>query len=507
MTGPPQPVPDGLLGVDVGGSGIRAGVIGPAGVLRSWISRPDPGGAELFDPELTWRAVASSISELTAAGARVRAVGLTAHLATVLTGPDGRPSAPGMLWRDNRAWREAQELDTLLGPELESVTGRVASSESTAARIRMLGNTRPEVLGRTRWLLSLKDYLILKLTGIPCTDPATASYTQLFDVRQRRWSARIVRECGVPIEILPTVRPGVALAGGVTPAAAQLTGLEPGTPVAVGGPDGSSGALGAGAVRPGLTVDIAGTTDVLLHVTDMPRVRVSGGAVLNAYLLDDLWTVGGPTGLTGGGLDWLAATLGHQSADAAYRALGPTLDAADPGELMIRTTLTGRRLPGWDARIRGRIDGISGEHGPAHLIRAAEEGGAFEVRLGIDALRATGAEVSHVILAGGPALSPRAAQLRANVWGVEISMAAEAHASLRGAALAAGVAAGQFADAREAAAAIVPPTQRYGPDPAGAAATERRYRRWREVMELLGNGRAAGRTRREERQRQVRSLL
>ena len=487
MTGP-----DGWLGVDVGGSGIRAGMAGPSGALGVLVSRPDPGGTAAFNPGVTWRAVASAIRELTASGARVRAVGLTAHLATVLTGPGGRPSAQGMLWRDNRAWREAQELGALLGPEFEAVTGRPASPESAAARIRMLAKIRPDVLGRTRWLLSLKDYLTLQLTGRPCTDPATASYTQLFDVRQRRWSARIAGQCGVPMEVLPPVRPGVALAGGVTPAAARLTGLEPGTPVAVGGPDGSTGALGVGAVRAGTTVDIAGTTDVLLHVTDVPAVRVSGGAVLNAYLLDGLWTVGGPTGLTGGGLDWLAATLGHESADAAYRALGPTLDAADPGELMIRTTLTGRRLPGWDARIRGRIDGISGEHGPAHLIRAAEEGGAFEVRLGIDALRSTGAEVSHVILAGGQAVSPRAAQLRANVWGVEVGTAAERHASLRGAALAAAVAAGRYADAREAAAAMVAPTQRYGPDPAGAAVTERRYRRWRELMDLLGNGRVSG---------------
>jgi xylulokinase len=512
MTGtrPPEgtePVPDGLLGVDVGGGGIRAGMIGPSGVLRSVISRPEPGGGEQFDPEATWRAVASAIRDLTASGAQVRAVGLTAHLATVLTGPDGRPSAPAMLWRDNRAWREAQEL-ALLGPELESVTGRPASPESAAARIRMLGKTRPGVLRRTRWLLSLKDYLTLQLTGIPCTDPATASYTQLFDVRRRRWSAPIAGECGAPMEILPAVRPGVALAGRVTAAAAALTGLEPGTPVAVAGPDGSTGALGVGAARAGLTVDIAGTTDVLLHVTGRPA-QVSGGAVLNAYLLDDLWTVGGPTGLTGGGLDWLAATLGHESADAAYRALEPALDAADPGELMIRTTLTGRRLPGWDARVRGRIDGISGDHGPAHLIRAAEEGSAFEVRLGIDALRATGAEVSRVILAGGAAISPRSAQLRANVWDVEIDVAAERHASLRGAALAAAVAAGLFPDARAAAMAIAPPTQRYRPDPAGAAATERRYRRWREVMELLDNGRGSSgpRLRKKGSRGQVRALV
>jgi xylulokinase len=179
---------------------------------------------------------------------------------------------------------------------------------------------------------------------------------------------------------------------------------------------------------------------------------------------------------------WLAVTLGHESAAAAYLALAPSLDAADPGDLMIRTTLSGRRLPEWNARLRGRIDGISGEHGPAHLMRAAEEGGAFEVRLGIDALRSSGAVVNSVILAGGTALSPRAAQLRANVWGVRVATAADQHASLRGAALVAAVAAGNFADAQQAAIHMTPQMRWYEPDPAGTAVTEQRYRRWRAVM-------------------------
>jgi len=472
----------GLLGVDVGGSGIRVGFFDPPTFLRHLVSQPDLGLGEQFDPDLTWLAVASAIRELTADGLRVRAVGLTAHLATVLTDADGCPAAQAMLWRDNRAWREAEELGAALGPELEYVTGRPPAAESAAARLRMLAKTCPRALGRTRCLLSLKDYLILRLTGQAGTDPATASYTQLFDVRQRRWSPEIARESGVPMGILPSVHPGTALAGRVTSAAAHLTGLAPGTPVAVGGPDGSTGTLGVGAVRAGLTIDIAGTTDVLLHVTDRPADRVSQGTVLNAHVLADLWTTGGPTGLTGGGLDWLAVTLGHESAAAAYLALASCLDAADPGDLMIRTTLTGRRLPGWDAQLRGRIDGISGEHGPAHLMRAAEEGGAFEVRLGIDALRSSGAVVSSVILAGGTALSPRAAQLRANVWGVRVATAAERYASLRGAALLAAVAAGSFTDAQHAAMHMTPRMLWYEPDPAGAAATEQRYRRWRAAM-------------------------
>jgi xylulokinase len=483
MTGSPRPeATGGLLGVDVGGTGIRVGFFDPPSSLCRLVSKPDPGQGEQFDPDLTWLEVAAAIREVTADGRPVQAVGLTAHLATVLTDADGWPVGRAMLWRDNRAWREAEELGTALGPELELVTGRPPAAESAAARMRMLAKTRPHLFGRTRCLLSLKDYLILKLTGQLVTDPATASYTQLFDVRQRRWSADIARECGVPMEILPGVLPGTARAGRVTPAAAHLTGLAPGTPVAVGGPDGSTGTLGAGAVRAGTTIDIAGTTDVLLHVTDRPADQISAGTVLNAHVLADLWAMGGPTGLTGGGLDWLAATLGHESAAAAYQALASSLDTADPGDLMIRTTLTGRRLPGWDARLRGRIDGISGEHGPAHLMRAAEEGGAFEVRLGMDALRSSGAVVSSVILAGGTALSPRAAQLRANVWGVRVATSADRHASLRGAALTAAVAAGTFADAQQAAIRMTPLMRWYEPDPAGAVATEQRYRRWRAVM-------------------------
>jgi xylulokinase len=483
----PSTAPSGpgvLVGVDVGSSGIRVGLFDLPDSLRQVRARPDPGAGVQFDPELTWLAVASAIREVVPRAQRVRAVGLTAHLATVLVGLDGRPAARAMLWPDTRAWRDARELRAELGQQLESVSGRQPSAEASAARVRMLARTQPGVLRRTRWLLGLKDYLVMQITGQPCTDPSSASYTQLFDVRRRSWSPWIARECGVPLEILPSVRPGTGLAGWVTPAAAALTGLEPGTPVAVGGPDGSTGALGVGAVRPGFTVDIAGTTDVLLHITDRPTDQVSHGAVLNAYLLDGLWARGGPTGLTGGGLDWLAATLGHDSADAAYQSLEHRLDAADPGDLMIRMTLTGRRLPSWNTQLRGRIDGISGEHGPAHLLRAAEEGSAFEVRLGLDALRAAGTEVSSVILAGAPAVSPRSARLRANVWGIPVSTVAERHASLRGAILAAAVASGCFADAQDAAAAMAQPMRQYQPDPAGVAAAEQRYRRWRSVMAL-----------------------
>lgn len=105
------------------------------------------------------------MGELTARHITVAAVGVTAHLATVLVRPDGAPAAEAILWKDNRAWREALDLSSELGSTLEKVTGRPPSAESTAARIRWLSQADPNLLSRTRWLLTLKDFLVMRLTG------------------------------------------------------------------------------------------------------------------------------------------------------------------------------------------------------------------------------------------------------------------------------------------------------------------------------------------------------
>jgi ribulose kinase len=76
------------------------------------------------------------------------------------------------------------------------------------------------------------------------------------------------------------------------------------------------------------------------------------------------------------------------------------------------------------------------------------------------------------MISGG---SARAAQLRANAWRNRVGRDPGEFASLRGAALAASVAGGYFADAHQAATALVAPPEWYQPEPAGAAAEEERY--------------------------------
>ncbi len=251
-------------------------------------------------------------------------------------------------------------------------------------------------------------------------------------------------------------------------------------PVAVGGPDGSVAVIGSGAIRIGQTVDVAGTTDVILQVVDRLVIDPTGRSVVNAFLLADRWTIGGPTGLTGGAVAWLSGALGHDSVSATYAALGSAIDTIAPGAdgVAFRTGLTGERYPTWAADRAGRIDGLRPEHGPATVLRAAEEGAAFAVREAIEALEGIGGPIDEVVVVGGISRRPSALQLRADAWQRRVVAPAAPEATTMGVAILSSVVAGAHADAASAAAAMTRPGTTYDPDRAATPAWEAAFARW-----------------------------
>src|SRR5205823_5916129 len=86
-----------------------------------------------------------------------------------------------------------------------------------------------------RWTLFCKDWLRLRLTGEVATDASEAS-AYCTDVRTQAWSPEALELFGLAdlAPLLPPVLPSAALAGEVTPAAAEETGLRPGTPARCG---------------------------------------------------------------------------------------------------------------------------------------------------------------------------------------------------------------------------------------------------------------------------------
>jgi xylulokinase len=321
-----------------------------------------------------------------------------------------------------------------------------------------------------------------KLTGAVVTDETHASYTGLFDVEKRSWSAALMRRAECDPAMFAPVGLASGKAGGLVKTVATELGLTPDIPVAIGAPDGTAGTVGAGAIRPGITVDVAGTTDVLLHCLSRPVKDPQRRLVLNAHAAAGTWAAGGPTGFTGGAVSWTLNLLGFRGQAESQRALSESLSAIPPGcdGLVFCTSLTGSRFPHWNASERGALTGVEPRHGPMHVLRAAQEGAAFAVADAVDTIRRCGAEVSEVVAVGGLAADRAAIQLRADVLGVRVVRLATEEASSVGSAMFSGVCANLYPDLDAAAKVFV--RVRDAVDPGPAAAELRRARaRWREA--------------------------
>lgn len=85
---------------------------------------------------------------------------------------NGAPTFPVMIWQDNRAEREADELSNRFGDSNALVgTSLPWTASGTAAKAMWVARHQPNVVAKTRWLLQPKDFLGFHLTGGAISDP------------------------------------------------------------------------------------------------------------------------------------------------------------------------------------------------------------------------------------------------------------------------------------------------------------------------------------------------
>ncbi len=138
-------------------------------------------------------------------------------------------------------------------------------------------------------ILMISDWIIFKLSGKTFTEPANASSTLLFNVKNRNWSEEIIEEVGLNRDILPECVDGGTVIGNVTPEVSGYTDLNKSTPVLVGLADTQAGLIGIGAIEDGKSSIIAGTFWLCNqlrneHLIDkMEKIRTQN------HCLKDIW--------------------------------------------------------------------------------------------------------------------------------------------------------------------------------------------------------------------------
>lgn len=174
----------------------------------------------------------------------------------LLVGVDLQPVTNLITWRDRRVLSPGQAgcLDDArcrVGDAREKRTGCGLHAGYGGATLHYL--VRNGGLPGGVVALTIADYVAACLTGVMATDPTQAASWGLFDLAAGQWDWDGVQRLGVPVAVLPPIRPSVSALGDLQSEIARSLGLPPKVTVYV--PVGDNQASVAGAA--GLARDTA----------------------------------------------------------------------------------------------------------------------------------------------------------------------------------------------------------------------------------------------------------
>ncbi len=458
-----------LLGIDLGTGSVKTIVFEAdsgrtlASASREYpLLQPKPGYAEQ-NPDDWWLAAAVTVREAVQhAGidpAAVRGIGVDGHMHSgAFLGDDLRPVRPAITWADTRSKPQVDELRNRLNPgDMARHAPGLPAAGFFGPNLLWLAQHEPDTLRRTHVLLLPKDYVRLRLTGLPATDPSDAAATWLFDVASGDWSDWLLEQCQADRRYLPAVQPSAQLAGELIPSAAETLGLRAGIPVVTGSADLPAQGVGHGLYAPGHAIAAIGTGGQVFALLDQPRTDPRLRYYVFNYPVTGFWYAQTAILTAGLSLRWLRDILGLTQRADAYDYLSHLAAEVPPGAdgLAFLPYLAGERTPHMDAAASGVFLGLRLHHTVGHLARAVMEGVTFAMEECLSlVIEATGDPHLAVTITGGAATSPVWRQIQADIFGRPLTLAAGANHGAVGTALIAGVGCGLYTSFAEACARL-----------------------------------------------------
>jgi xylulokinase len=484
-----------ILAHDLGTTGNKATLFDAEGTLLASAfspyetSHPYPTWAEQ-DPADWWRAVVETTQRLLGsseiAADEVAVVSFSGMMMGCLpVDAAGTPLRRCIIWADQRAVEQAAQLAEAVGPEtVYTITGHRISPTYSGAKIMWVREHEPDLFAQTHKFLHVKDYIAHRMTGAFVTDRSDAGGMNLYHLEEGVWSARILDAIGLDSRLLPDVHDSTDVIGMVTPEAATELGLVADTPVVIGGGDGASAAVGAGAVVEGPAYNYIGSSSWISFASRRP-ILDPGQRIFNwAHMVPGMFLPCGTMQAAGGSYQWLRRQVcwyesreAERSRSDPYDLMNQRAAESPPGanNLIFLPYLEGERSPHWNPRARGGFIGLSVTHTRADMIRAVLEGISMNLRTILQSFLDAGARIDEVTLIGGGAKGGLWRQILADVYGRPVLRPRLLdEATSLGAAVAGGVGVGLFRDF-SIVDELIEIVDRHTPAPEAQAAYDRLY--------------------------------
>ncbi len=444
-----------VLAFDFGTGGVRAGVFsvprgqfigyGDAG-YRTVFPRPswaeqDPDDWIVAMRTASWHALTDASVD------GVAAVCVAATSSTVVAcSSRGLPTRPAILWMDTRASAEARRTADVDHPVMD-FSGGADAAEWLVPKAMWLKRHQPDIFSGSEVICETLDFVNHHLTGVWAGSELNATCKWNYDRPAGDFPRDLFESLEVPElpDKLPTpiVPVGMPL-GTLTTEAAEEIGLANRPMVVQGGIDAHMAMLGAGCVDQGDILVVAGTSTVVLgRYTEPHQVKGFWGPYPDV-LVPDQWLLEAGQTSSGSVISWFVHDLLNLT-DAEHQALIQECETASPdASLLVLDHWMGNRTPYRDERLRGALLGLTLGHTRADLYRSLVDGVALGTANIFATLEASNLLPERVVMAGGICKNPLWMQSTVDAVGVPTDLVTSENLTLRGAAVAAVYALGQF---------------------------------------------------------------
>ncbi|MEM8788689.1 MAG: FGGY-family carbohydrate kinase [Pseudomonadota bacterium] len=403
------------LGIDIGTFESKGVLVDGAGAVVAMATRPhemivpQPGWAEHRAEEDWWGDFTAICRDLLAQSGvpadQIAAVACSAIGPCMLpVDAAGRPLMNAVLYGvDTRAAVEIEELNAQIGADaILERCGNALTSQSVGPKILWLQRHRPQVWAKTAHILTSTSYLVQKLTEEVVIDHYTAAnFSPIYDIERQDWAHDLAPDL-CPPERLPRLMWSGEIAGRVTAAAAQATGLAPGTPVTAGTIDAAAEALSVGVTAPGDMMLMYGSTIFIIALTG---TRAGDPALWTApWLFPGQHAAMAGLATSGTLTHWFRDRCAQELDRAeAFPVLAAEAEASTPGAngLIALPYFSGERTPIHDPDAKGAFFGLNLTHTRGDLYRAVIEGIAHGTNHVIETYAAAGQRPARVLAVGG----------------------------------------------------------------------------------------------------------
>jgi len=379
------------------------------------------------------------------------------------------PHAWVKLWKHHAAQPEANKLNQIadeLGYRFLSRYGGKISSEWLVPKIWQILDEAPEIYAAADRFIEAADWVVWQLTGVETRNNCTAGYKAIWSKREGFPPNGFYKALDPRLEnlVVDKLSPEIAFlgerAGVLSARAADWTGLNEGTAVAVANVDAHVSVPAAAVVEPGRMVIIMGTSNCHMVLGEEEHLVPGMCGYVEDGIIPGFFGYEAGQSCVGDHFAWFVENCVPDSylQDAKDRGLDIHALLEEqaavllPGEsgLIALDWWNGNRSILVDVDLTGLLIGQTLATKPEEIYRALIEATAFGTRVIIETFEQNGVPVKEIVATGGlPDRNRLLMQIYADITGKQIKVADAKQTPALGSAMFGAVAAGKSVGGHE----------------------------------------------------------